>query len=75
MHVLGATGGSAMALGFLIFFSRLHYFEMTRNILPVVAGSSLAATVAESLPISDVLDDNMTVPVVAAAACVLLLQA
>ena len=63
-----------MAFAFIAFFSQLGYFELSRGTALVVAGSALAATIAESLPISDVLDDNLTVPVVAAAASAALLS-
>ena len=68
------AGGTAMALAFITFFAHMGYFHMREGMLPVVAASALAATVAESLPVSDVLDDNLTVPVVAASSAALLLS-
>ena len=63
-----------MALAFIAFFGSMGYFPLGDTIVPIVAASAFASTVAESLPISDVLDDNLTVPVVAAATSAMLLS-
>ena len=63
-----------MALAFIAFFGSFGYFQLGQATLPIVAISALASTAAESLPISDVLDDNLTVPVVAAATSAVLLS-
>lgn len=62
-----------MALVFIAFFGHLGYFNLkSEAIISVVVGSAVASTIAESLPVSDVLDDNLTVPVIAAGTAVLL---
>jgi len=55
-----------MAVGFIALFQRLGLFECT---LPAIAASvaiiAAAATILESLPINQWLDDNLSVPVLA----------
>lgn len=56
-----------MAVGMIALFERLGHFECS---LPAIAGSvaiiAAAATILESLPINEWLDDNLSVPVLAA---------
>lgn len=56
-----------MATAYVIFFHALGYFQC--DLPSTVAGIaliSLVATVVESLPINQVVDDNLSVPAVAA---------
>ena len=74
MRLEHAAGGSALALAFIAYFQSFGYFSVGEAVSPVLAGCALAATAAESLPVSDTLDDNLTVPVVAAATGAVLLS-
>ncbi len=64
-----------MAVGFIALFQRLGLFECTLPAISVsVAIICAAATIFESLPINYWLDDNLSVPVLAALlVCVYLL--
>ena len=65
--VLRMLGGWALAVGFIGLFQHLNLFECT---LWAIAGSvgmiSAAAAMFESLPINQWLDDNLSVPLLAA---------
>ncbi|GFH09520.1 uncharacterized protein HaLaN_04679 [Haematococcus lacustris] len=71
-------GGTTMALGLLTLFWSLGYLTWSQargplDLLPQVLVCSAVATLVESLPINHVLDDNWTVPLVAAVFAVALL--
>jgi dolichol kinase len=52
-----------MALGFVTFFCRLGYFECDmRAMAASIAVIAAIATVIESLPVNQKLDDNISVP-------------
>jgi phytol kinase len=56
-----------MSLGFIALFSVLGFVEVEpRSVVGAVAAISLAATVVESLPINNAVDDNLSVPGVSA---------
>jgi phytol kinase len=69
------AGGLGMALLLLWYFSALGYqnleFSTSAGVLVVIA---LVATVIESLPINKILDDNLSVPGVAAVLGTMMLQ-
>lgn len=55
--------GFLISIGMLCYFSSLGYFQLDWTMtLQRVALVSLVATVVESLPITEVLDDNISVP-------------
>ncbi|CAI8603977.1 unnamed protein product [Vicia faba] len=60
--------GCLVSIGMLYYYSALGHVEFNwENILPRVAFISVVATVVESLPITEVIDDNISVPVVTMA--------
>ena len=61
------AGGAAMTTGFVALFSALGFFPGdAQTMLPAILATSLAAAVVESLPVNQFLDDNFSVPAVAA---------
>ncbi|PON49539.1 Phytol kinase [Parasponia andersonii] len=55
--------GFLVSLGMLYYYSALGYFQLDwSSTLQRVAAVSMVATVVESLPISEVVDDNLSVP-------------
>eukprot|EP00268_Persea_americana_P053482 TRINITY_DN6053_c0_g2_i2.p1 TRINITY_DN6053_c0_g2~~TRINITY_DN6053_c0_g2_i2.p1 ORF type:complete len:319 (-),score=49.99 TRINITY_DN6053_c0_g2_i2:332-1288(-) len=55
--------GFAISIGMLYYFSALGYLQLDWGlVVPKVALVSLAATLVESLPITKVVDDNVSVP-------------
>ena len=68
-------GGLAMALGLLGYFSAFGYLNLDKG--PTIAAVVLIAAVAsliESLPVNKVVDDNLSVPGVAAVLGTMMLQ-
>ncbi|GMH33132.1 hypothetical protein BSKO_00966 [Bryopsis sp. KO-2023] len=61
-------GGMLMALGLLSFYQSVGYLTLTPDTFYMVLGPALVATLVESLPITTIIDDNLTVPVAAAMA-------
>ncbi|KAF7820217.1 putative phytol kinase 1, chloroplastic [Senna tora] len=60
--------GSFITIGMLYYYSRLGYMELDwLSTFQSVAMVSLVATIVESLPISEVVDDNISVPLAAMA--------
>jgi phytol kinase len=59
-------GGSAMSLGLVSAFCSLGFFPCypPEQLLPYVLGIAAVATLVESLPINQVVDDNISVPLV-----------
>lgn len=56
-----------MGLAFMLLFAKLGYFSFdVVHALPVIAAIAAAATAVESLPINQRVDDNLSVPGVAA---------
>ncbi|PSC75328.1 putative phytol kinase chloroplastic [Micractinium conductrix] len=69
------AGGLSMALGLISFFSYLGFLEAEMPAMAAtVAVIALAATAVESLPVNQTVDDNLSVPGVAAFLGVLFLQ-
>lgn len=69
-------GGAAMAMGYLTLFCQLGYFSCSAaTYLPAVLAVCAVATVVESLPINNILDDNLSVPGAAALTAMALLSA
>lgn len=69
------AGGLAMSLGLIALFCQFGYLECDWPVMiATVAAISLAATVVESLPVNQVVDDNLSVPGVAAFLGILFLQ-
>jgi len=62
------VGGAAMSIGLVYAFCSLGFFQCLSlsTMLPYIGIVCAAATVVESLPINQVLDDNLSVPLVAA---------
>lgn len=71
------AGGAAMSYGFIALFSYLGYLPYAHDdagaLVPALLGICAAGTVVESLPITAWVDDNLSVPMVAAALALLLL--
>ncbi|VVA20599.1 PREDICTED: phytol kinase [Prunus dulcis] len=64
--------GFVISIGMLYYYSFLGYFQLNWvETVEKVALISLVATIVESLPITDVLDDNISVPLVSMAAAYL----
>ena len=63
---------SCSLLAYLGYFGLMPSYPL-ETLIPAAVGMSAAATVAESLPVD--VDDNFSVPVVAAITCLLLLPA
>ena len=64
-----------MIWGLLQIFQRAGYLSLNRaDTIPAVATCALLATIVESLPITRWLDDNISVPITAAAAAAWLFQ-
>lgn len=64
-NVLAA--GVGMGVAFMLLFARLGYFSFdVGQALPAIAAISGVATVMESLPINQSVDDNLSVPGIAA---------
>ncbi|PKU71952.1 probable phytol kinase, chloroplastic isoform X2 [Dendrobium catenatum] len=62
--------GFIFSIMMLYYFSAFGYFHLDWRTVEKVVLVSLAATIAESLPISQVIDDNITVPIISTlAAC------
>ena len=62
-----SAGGVAMGMAYMSLFATLGFFHFdVARALPAVAGVAAAATVMESLPINQYVDDNLSVPGVAA---------
>lgn len=61
--------GGLMSLGFTALFSSMGYFECFSSAasVPPILAVCFIATVVESLPINQYLDDNLSVPAIAAA--------
>lgn len=60
-------GGWALAVAFIAFFQHLGLFECTLTATAAsVGGISAAAAFLESLPVNQYLDDNLSVPILAA---------
>jgi dolichol kinase len=69
------VGGSAMAAGIIALFVRCGYFAVApAPAAAAIAATAALATVAESLPLNQYVDDNISVPALAAAAGWWLLQ-
>ncbi|KAK9804232.1 hypothetical protein WJX72_002567 [[Myrmecia] bisecta] len=69
-------GGLAMSMGLIALFCSLGYFRCSMGeVFPSVAAISLVATLIESLPINQSVDDNLSVPGSAALMGYLLLGA
>ncbi|XP_078443734.1 phytol kinase 1 VTE5 isoform X2 [Wolffia australiana] len=57
------TSGFSLSMGMLFYFSSLGYLQLEWDqVATKVALIALAATVVESLPITDFIDDNISVP-------------
>ena len=70
------AGGAGMSLAFIALYNTLGYFPYgVQTMLPIVLGTSLAASAVESLPINQTLDDNFSVPAVTAVMGHFLVQA
>lgn len=54
--------GFLFSIGYQYYLSSFGYYEMTLNLVLHTFIVSLVATVVESLPVSTLLDDNLTVP-------------
>ncbi|KAI7838586.1 hypothetical protein COHA_007657 [Chlorella ohadii] len=68
-------GGLGMSLGLITLFSSLGYFECDMpGMALTVAAISLVATGVESLPVNQSIDDNLSVPGVAAFLGIMFLQ-
>lgn len=64
--------GSLVSLGMLYYYTYLGYFNLDwMETVQKVAFVSLVATAVESLPITDVVDDNISVPLASMAAAYL----
>lgn len=64
--------GSLVSLGMLYYYTYLGYFNLNwMETVQKVAFVSLVATAVESLPITDVVDDNISVPLASMAAAYL----
>ncbi|XP_020590869.1 probable phytol kinase 1, chloroplastic isoform X8 [Phalaenopsis equestris] len=64
--------GIIFSVMMLYYFSAFGYFHLGWSTVEKVVLISFAATVVESLPLSEVIDDNITVPVTSmVAACLL----
>lgn len=69
------TGGFTFSLAFILLFSQLGYFDCELPGMVLAVGLiSLVATAIESLPVNKVMDDNLTVPGVAAFMGFMMLQ-
>ncbi|MEW5305561.1 MAG: hypothetical protein WDW36_008093 [Sanguina aurantia] len=69
------VGGVGMSYGLCTLFSSAGYFTCDpATLLPHLTAICLAATVVESLPVNEVVDDNLSVPAVAVALSFLLLS-
>ena len=56
-----------MGLALMLLFARLGYFTFdAAHALPTIAAIAAVATVVESLPINQQVDDNLSVPGIAA---------
>lgn len=56
-----------MSTGFVALFTHLDYFPgSAQAMLPAILATSLVAAVVESLPVNQLVDDNFSVPAVAA---------
>ena len=56
-----------MAFAYMMLFAKLGYFHCNASrTLPIVAAICAAATITESLPINQTVDDNLSVPGIAA---------
>ena len=65
-----------MGLAYILLFARLGYFSFdVGEALPAIAGVAAVATVTESLPINQSVDDNLSVPGIAALLGYYLLRA
>ena len=69
------AGGAATAYGFVRLFSALGFLPAYDDaaLVPALAAICAAGALVESLPINAVVDDNVSVPLVAAALTMLLL--
>ncbi|GAB4818520.1 hypothetical protein N2152v2_005566 [Parachlorella kessleri] len=68
-------GGLGFALALISYFCQLGYLECEMPSMALtVAAIALAATVIESLPLDSMVDDNLTVPGVAAFLGIMMLQ-
>lgn len=68
------AGSLSMAWAYMALFARLGYVADPQGAVPLMAGIAAAATVTESLPINQQVDDNLSVPAVAAVLGHLLLH-
>lgn len=68
-------GGTIMAAGLIGLFCTMGYFECysVPVLLPYLLAVSGAATIVESLPINQIIDDNLSVPVVSAIMAMLIM--
>lgn len=56
-----------MGLAYMLLFAKLGYFSLdVACSLPIIAAIAAAATAVESLPINQRVDDNLSVPGIAA---------
>ena len=61
------AGGGILSVMYIALFHKLGYISASAvNMMPVIWITTLLATVVEALPVYHTLDDNLTVPVVAA---------
>lgn len=68
-------GGLGMSMGLITLFCSLGYFDCDMPSMALtVAGISLVATLVESLPVNQSIDDNLSVPGVAAFLGIMFLQ-
>ncbi|GLI65312.1 hypothetical protein VaNZ11_008854 [Volvox africanus] len=69
------VGGYGMSYGLILLFCNLGFFSCypPAALLSCLGAIALAATIVESLPINQVLDDNVSVPLVAGCLSMLLL--
>ncbi|CAN1747625.1 Probable phytol kinase 1, chloroplastic, partial [Linum perenne] len=65
--------GFVISIGMLYYYSTMGYFEMEwSRAVPGVALIALIATAMESIPVTNVVDDNISVPLVSMiSACIL----
>lgn len=63
-----------MTVAMAEYFAALGYFTINFPVLPVAAFISLCAAIVESLPINTIIDDNISVPLVATALAVILME-
>lgn len=73
--ILIVAGGGVLSVVYMALFHKLGYIANgAYSMMPVIWLTALCATVVEALPVHYTLDDNLTVPVAAAAVGQLLMH-